>query len=215
MRRRAQVKVCGITDVADAQLAAELGADFLGFIFYPGSPRAMDWGTFEILRDQLPSTKRVYVQVRPQAEELERAKAANFDFFQLHFPVREDPAVIERWAQIVGPDRLWLAPKIPPADDFPESLLEKAATFLVDTYRKDSFGGTGETGDWRRFRQWSETAPEKRWVLAGGLKPENIEAALEQSGASVVDVSSGIEERPGKKDHARMKAFFAAMARTG
>jgi phosphoribosylanthranilate isomerase len=206
-----QVKVCGITDPGDGSLAVELGADFLGFIFYPKSPRCLDWDGFLQLRDELPPAQRVYVQVRPEPAELRRALSEGFDFFQLHFEAGEEAGLIEAWAETVGADRLWLAPKIAPGQDFPAPLLAHAGTFLIDTYRKGSFGGTGETGDWERFRGWSEARPDKRWVLAGGLAPENIQAALRESGASLVDVSSCIEERPGKKSHSRMREFFAAI----
>lgn len=210
MTKKVQIKVCGITDPTDAELAVRLGADFLGFIFYAKSPRAVSVEDFRILREAVPSAKRGYVQVRPEPDELRRMADEGFDFFQLHFPAGEDLRLIEQWAEIVSPAKLWLAPKVAPGDPFPAELLVYAETFLIDTYRKDRFGGTGETGDWNRFREWSGNWPEKRWVLAGGLKPENLEEAVEKSGATVADIASGIEERPGKKDHARMRRLFAA-----
>ncbi|MEX2381651.1 MAG: phosphoribosylanthranilate isomerase [Opitutales bacterium] len=211
MSTTTQVKVCGLTNGADAELAVELGCDFLGFIFYRKSPRAISPAAFRELRPHLSAANRVYVQVRPDPEDLRAAADEGFEFFQLHFSAGEDLRLIEAWAEIVSPPKLWLAPKIAPGEDFPEQLRDYAETFLIDTYRKESFGGTGETGDWTRFREWSELSPDKRWVLAGGLKPENIVEAIRATGAGVVDVSSGIEERPGKKDHVRMRAFFAAV----
>lgn len=211
MKTKIQVKVCGLTNAADADVAARLGCDFLGFIFHPPSPRGISLDVFGDLRPDLPPGKLVYVQVRPDSDELRAAVDNGFDFFQLHFPAAEDPRMIKAWAEIISPARLWLAPKIAPGEKFPGEIRDFAETFLIDTYRKESFGGTGETGDWTRFRAWSQAYPEKRWVLAGGLKPENICEAIRTTGAAIVDANSGIEERPGKKDPARMRAFFAAV----
>lgn len=215
MSTKPEVKVCGLIRLADAELAVELGAGFLGFNCYPKSPRFLGLSAFRALREQLPPAKRVYVQVRPEPDELREAADEGFDLFQLHFSVGEDPRLIEAWATLVSPARLWLAPRIAPGEIFPKHLLGNAETFMIDTYRKGAFGGTGETGDWDRFRQWAEGAPEKRWVLAGGLSPENIAEAVEASQCAVADVNSGIEERPGLKDPVRMRAFFAALAGCG
>jgi phosphoribosylanthranilate isomerase len=212
MKDRVAVKICGIRRAEDAALAAELGVAFLGFIFHPKSPRALDWASFEGLRESLPSVPRVYVQVRPELDELRRAAQEGFDFFQLHFAADERPDVVEKWAQVVSSERLWLAPRIPPGENFPAALLPLARTFLVDTFHREAFGGTGETGDWGRFREWAANHPSKRWILAGGLSPENIVRAVERSGALFVDVNSGIETAPGEKGHERMRALFAALS---
>lgn len=206
-----RVKICGLSGADDAGLAAELGARFLGFIFYAKSPRRVTLAQYREFRDDLPPIPRVYVQVRPDAEELRRALDEGFDLFQPHFAADEDRRIVETWAEAVSPSRLWLAPKIAPGDGFPEELLELAGSFLVDTYREDLFGGTGKTGDWEGFRRLSGKFPEKRWVLAGGLKPENIGEAAAVSGAEILDVNSGIETAPGRKDPERMRELFAAL----
>jgi phosphoribosylanthranilate isomerase len=211
--RRPKVKVCGLTDPGDACLAAELGADYFGFIFFSRSPRALDVRRYRAIRDDLPSGSRVFVQVRPTTGEVEEALAEGFEFLQLHFSPTEDRSLVEAWATLATPAKLWLAPRIAPDEPFPSELLAYAETFLIDTYREQSFGGTGETGDWGRFAEWSRSMPEKRWVLAGGLRPKNIASALAETSAAVVDVTSGIEERPGKKDPGRMRAFFAELDR--
>lgn len=211
MKGGVEVKVCGITRAPDAELAADLGAGFLGFNFHPASPRAIDYATFDDLRPNLPPAKRVYVQVRPRVDELQRALEADFHFFQLHFPAAEDAGLVEQWAAIVSPAKLWLAPKIAPGEDFPAHLLPFAETFLLDTYRRNVYGGTGEAGDWKRFREWAAKWPEKRWILAGGLRPENVAAALRETGTSFIDVNSGVEERPGWKNPERMRALFAVL----
>jgi phosphoribosylanthranilate isomerase len=212
MKTGVRVKVCGITRAADALLAAELEADFLGFIFFAQSPRALTPIAFRDLLPALPDVARVYVQVRPGADELRQALDNGFEYFQIHFPgVTETVSKVEEWSEIVSPDRLWLAPRLAPGEVFPEDLLPLANTFLLDAYRKDAYGGTGDTGDWTHFAEWSSRWPQKQWILAGGLAPENVQAALEATGASSIDVNSGIEESPGKKSAARMRALFAAL----
>lgn len=215
MKGGVQVKICGITRLTDARLAVELGADFLGFIFYPNSSRCIDYETYRQLRAELPQAPRVYVQVRPEADELKQALEEGFDAFQIHFPADENRQTVGEWSAIVGAERLWLAPKIAPGNPFPEDLLPLARTFLLDTFREDSYGGTGATGDWDRFRAWSERWPEKRWILAGGLNPENIRSAVESAGLSFLDVNSGVEASPGRKDADRLRALFRSLEADG
>jgi phosphoribosylanthranilate isomerase len=86
-----------------------------------------------------------------------------------------------------------------------------ADTMLFDTYHPDQIGGTGETGDWKTFAKLQTKNKDNTWVLAGGLTPENIVAAIRESRAHIVDVNSGVEASPGVKDHARLRAFFAAL----
>jgi phosphoribosylanthranilate isomerase len=207
-RENPQVKVCGITRTEDAVLAAELGAFALGFIFYPQSPRAITFEKFNRLRGSLPAIPRVYVQVRPEAEEIRAALTEGFDAFQLHFSPAKDLSWAEEASAIIGADRLWLAPKIAPGESFPVGLLSLADTFLLDTYREDQYGGTGETGDWGRFSEWKAEWPEKRWILAGGLKSTNVGAALGATSAAFIDVSSGVEQSPGVKAPALLRSFF-------
>jgi phosphoribosylanthranilate isomerase len=113
------------------------------------------------------------------------------------------------WAEAVGRDRLWLAPKLPPATDVPVALLPLADTFLLDAFQAEKFGGTGRSGDWAQFRRQREAHPAKNWILAGGLGPANIAAALAATGARWVDVNSGIERTPGVKDSGKLAAFVA------
>lgn len=97
---------------------------------------------------------------------------------------------------------------MPPESDLNEALLPLANTFLLDTFRKDSFGGTGRTGDWEKFAEIQQKYPDKTWVLAGGLNPENISEALNQTKTRFVDVNSGVETSPGIKDEFKLRAFF-------
>lgn len=208
MKPGTRVKVCGITDAGDAAMAHRLGVEWLGFNFYPESPRYVGWKAARAIRSDLPDAKAVYVQVRPSLEELREAVAEGFDRYQLHFSSTEDPAVVESWAHVVTPERLWLVPRLRPEDEFPAYLLELAGGFMIDTYRPGHFGGTGQTGDWPGFRDLAERHPERDWILAGGLGPDNIHEALAQTGARIVDVNSGVEIRPGRKSDVRLKEFL-------
>ena len=89
--------------------------------------------------------------------------------------------------------------------------LPLAATWLLDTYRADAFGGTGHTGDWAKFSRYRLAYPERIWVLAGGLSPENAAAAVAATGARMIDVNSGVELAPGRKDPAKLEALRAAL----
>lgn len=208
MSLHTRVKICGITESGDAEVAHNLGAEWLGFNFYAESPRAVTWETARAIRADIPDAKSVYLQVRPDLDELRAAVSEGFDRYQLHFSVTEDPAVIESWAHIVTPARLWLAPRMRPEDEFPPALTELAHGFLLDAYHKDQYGGTGLVSDWSRFRALAHRYPEKDWILAGGLKPENITEAVAETGTRIVDLNSGVEIRPGRKSDARMKEAF-------
>ncbi len=207
-----RLKVCGLTTAEDAAAAAGIGADFLGFILYPKSPRYLPLARFAELRERLPARPRVAVLVTPSEAELAAAQAAGFDFFQIHFPVT-DAAAARRASAAVGAARLWLAPKLPPEAELAPELLALADTWLLDTYRAESFGGTGHTGDWARLRRLREAYPAKTWVLAGGLTPDNAVAAVAATGVRMIDVNSGVESSPGIKDRVRLGALRAMLLR--
>ena len=207
------VKVCGITSEADAQAAAEIGADYLGFIFYPNSPRCLSAAKYDELKPRLPAVKKVAVLVEPSTVDLAALSAAGFDFFQIHFKFGLPLARVREWSEVVSPARLWLVPQLPPADDVAAELLPLADTFLLDTFHAAKFGGTGETGDWTKFQRHQAAHPEKRWILSGGLKPENVSAAVRATGAKFIDVNSGVESSPGIKDHVKLQQLALALGR--
>lgn len=209
-----RLKICGLTTLVDAEFADRAGADHLGFILHPASPRYLPLSQYRDMAPRLPvGRKRVAVMVEPTEEKLEKAAAAGFDRFQIHHRFDLPGATLAAWSEQVGRERLWLAPKLPPGAELSPMVFESAHTVLVDTYRVDGFGGTGRTGDWPRFAQWREQYPDHTWVLAGGLGPDNIAAALVASGANFVDVSSGVEAAPGVKDHAKLRALVLAIHR--
>ncbi len=202
------VKICGITCDSDAKLAVNLGASYLGFILYEKSPRALFLDSYLELAESLPDVPRVVVDVNPDYKKVKSYLEAGFDYFQFHFNDLESDDHISEWSDMVGPERLWLAPKMPDSELFPESLFQYADTFLIDTYVKDGYGGSGQVGNWERFSQLKNDYPEKKWILAGGLRPENIVSALAETTPEIVDASSGVESSPGIKDADLMIEFF-------
>lgn len=211
MIRGIRLKVCGITSLVDADAADAVGADYLGFIFHPKSPRFVSLEQFVAMAPRLPPRKRVAVCVEPAPVDLTRLAELGFHHYQIHFRHDEAREHVAAWSRAVGPSRLWLAPKLPPENDVPSDLLTYAKTFLLDTFHPDKFGGTGQTGDWAKFRRQREAHPRTTWILSGGLTPENIAAAVKATGATFVDVNSGVELAPGVKDPAKLKALIAAL----
>lgn len=206
-----RIKVCGLTSLVDADFADRCGADYLGFILYPKSPRRVSLQTFRAMASHLPERKKVAVVVEPTIGELAELGDAGFFFFQIHFRHDYPLSTVASWSQMIGPERLWLAPKLPEPVDVAAELLPLAKHFLLDTFHADKFGGTGQTGNWAKFARHQQQHPEKTWILSGGLSGENIGAALAQSGARFVDVNSGVEAAPGVKDHAKLKHFAVAL----
>ena len=206
-----RLKVCGLTSIVDAEAADRCGADFLGFILYPKSPRHLPLAQFSAMAPRLPPRRRVAVSVEPSPAELEAMAAAGFDFFQVHFGVSTSPDRLDEWSRCVGRDRLWLAPKLPPGTDVSAEVRTAAKVVLLDTFHEAGFGGSGVAGDWAKFARHRAAFPENDWVLAGGLNEANIAAAVAASGARFVDVNSGVESAPGVKDEAKLRRFAAAL----
>jgi phosphoribosylanthranilate isomerase len=204
-------KVCGLTSLVDAEAADAAGADYLGFILYPKSPRYVSIAQFEAMAPRLPPRKKVAVVVEPTIKELIAIKAAGFDHVQLHFPHVTPFLTASLWLDVIPADMLWLAPRVPPGKDLDLAFVPLADTILLDTFHPNSFGGTGQTGDWKSFA-WHRTKFRKvNWVLAGGLNSENIVEAVTATGARFVDVNSGVESAPRVKDSAKLKAFADAL----
>ncbi|MCF3650228.1 phosphoribosylanthranilate isomerase [Synoicihabitans lomoniglobus] len=209
-----RLKFCGLTTLVDAEFADRLGADYLGFILYPKSPRYLPLRQYRDMATALPDgRKHVAVMVEPDEAELVAARDAGFDRFQIHFRTTTPEARLRVWSETVGKDVLWLAPKLPADEAVAAAVLEAAGTVLLDTFHRDRFGGSGQTGDWGRFRELRASHPDHTWILAGGLSPENVVLALAESGTNFVDVNSGVETAPGMKDHAKMQALVLAIHR--
>jgi phosphoribosylanthranilate isomerase len=234
-----QWKACGLTSLVDAEAAAAAGADYLGFIFYPKSPRHVTHAQYQAMapllpkREQggtrppgalvlpptqsnapggrLPPLQHVAVSVEPEVSEVQWFIEQGFDRVQIHFRPELPIEQVAAWSELVTADKLWLAPKIPPGTPFPPALLPSARTFLLDTFAPDKFGGTGKTGDWASYHELKAAHPDKAWILSGGLSPENVGEALRATDARFLDVNSGVESTPGRKDAAKLKAFAAAI----
>ncbi len=146
-----RLKVCGLTSLVDADAADVVGADYLGFIFHPSSPRGITLTQYEAMKERLPPRKRVAVCVEPAAPELAALVQHDFDRFQIHFRPETPLATLANWSQLAGRARLWLAPRLPPGQDVAADWLPLAESFLLDTFHPEYFGGTGETGDWEKF----------------------------------------------------------------
>jgi indole-3-glycerol phosphate synthase / phosphoribosylanthranilate isomerase len=206
-RGRVAVKICGITSVEDGLVAAQAGADAVGFVFWSGSPRRVDVAAARrIARALPPFVLRVGVFVdAPRAEMARAVEEVGLDLLQLHG--REPP---ESLADL--PRRAIKAVGV--GEDFaPEDALRyegRAAGILLDT-RGDGGrpGGTGQTFDWTRVRAVREKA--SFLMLAGGLNPGNVHLALTAVRPDGVDVSSGVEAAPGRKDPEKVRAFVAAV----
>lgn len=205
-------KVCGLTSLVDAELADRAGADYLGFVLWAKSPRHVTPARYRAMAPRLPDRRKVAVMVEPSAAELAVAATTGFDFVQIHFSLNLPLSAVAAWGGLLGQQRLWLAPRLPPAASLAPELLPLAETFLFDAFRAGKFGGSGLTADWTKFRRHAERYPEKTWILAGGLNPDNIGVALKTTGARLVDVNSGIEASPGVKDPAKLAAFVARLA---
>jgi phosphoribosylanthranilate isomerase len=200
------IKICGITNLEDALLAAELGAQALGFIFYAKSPRSIKpEAARQIIAQLPPMVLSVGVFVNEVAAlVMEVAEMVRLDWVQLH---GEEPP---EYCRFLSRNIM----KAIPVQD--RNSLEKmkpyqgcVRAFLLDTHKSGQKGGTGESFDWSLARQAKEHGPI---VLAGGLHAENAAAAIREASPLAGDVASGVEAAPGKKDPAKLRAFFRAVA---
>jgi phosphoribosylanthranilate isomerase len=205
MSARVRVKICGITNHQDAALAVELGADALGFIFYPGSPRYIAPGDARNIVDALPPfITPIAVVVNASVATVSKIMAVSGCRIA-QVSGNEPPEYLQRLA--------WPAVKsiaISTMQDLAVITKYQAArAILLDTKVHGLHGGTGMTFDWRVARKALDY--ELPIILAGGLTPENIQDAVRIAGPYAIDVGSGVESEPGKKDQDRLRALFAAL----
>ena len=199
---RIRIKICGVTRAEDALAAVRLGADALGFNFWPGSKRHITPAAARVIIARLPPFVTPVGVFVNQLEGEMRAIAAEtgIQVFQLHGD--EPPELCARLPMPVV--------KAIPVDQvraLSRLLSYEVAAFLLDTPSR-GYGGSGEPFDWSLAEGVSEVAPV---ILAGGLTPENVAAAVRAVRPYAVDVASGVESSPGVKDTARMSRFFAAV----
>jgi phosphoribosylanthranilate isomerase len=198
------VKICGITNPVDAELAIESGADALGFNLFPDSQRFVDLSRARSWINALPAdVARVLIGVNPSfAQALEWMADPTFHAVQLHG---------ENWypfaSRLVETGSLIAAISV--KNEHSVSNLEwfSGFAFLFDGHRAGAFGGTGESFPWQILRRRPIAKPV---ILAGGLTPENIASAIRAVNPYAVDVASGVESKPGKKDRNKLRDFVAA-----
>src|SRR5580698_4103385 len=201
-----RVKICGITTWDDARLSVDLGASALGFNFYPSSPRAVSPSdAWSIIRRLPPFVEAVGVFVNwPPLVVGALASALRLGSVQLHGA--EPPAEVD---ELVRKQRVIKAIQV--KRGFRAASLARYAAadaILLDGFARGLHGGTGRTVDWKLARAARRYG---RIILAGGLTPENIAEAIRVAEPYAVDVASGVEARPGRKDPAKLRALFAAV----
>jgi phosphoribosylanthranilate isomerase len=196
-----RVKICGLTSVGDARAAVAAGADFLGLNFHPASPRHVDAERAREIAAAVPGTPLVGVFVDAPRDAVE-AIAAEIGLAALQFHGDEPPAYCRAW-----PWRTIKALRAQPGAD----LGVLASTYATDYVLVDSFvpgvpGGTGRPLDLAA----ATGLPRERLFVAGGLAPETVADAVRRLRPYAVDVASGVEASPGRKDHAKLEAFIRA-----
>jgi phosphoribosylanthranilate isomerase len=202
---RVRVKICGITRREDAALAVSLGADALGFVLWPGSPRAVTSDLARAIVESVPRTvTRVGVFVDPLPDDVAwLVESVGLDAVQLH---GRAPAEAYEFigAALVKAVHLESDQDVERAADLPEFV-----TPLVDATGGGHAGGTGRVADWRRAARLAARRPI---MLAGGLVAANVADAIRTVRPWAVDVASGVERYPGVKDADRLTRFFQAVA---
>jgi phosphoribosylanthranilate isomerase len=202
-----RVKVCGITRLEDALLAAELGASAIGFVFWPDSPRYIDPDRASTIARALPApVSAVGVFVNQPIEEVQRvAHRVPLTAVQLHGdePMAYARRILRPVIRAVAVDERFAAESL---DSIPPEI-----TVLLDAHDPLRRGGTGRTIDWSAA---SAAAARRPLFLSGGLNPANVIDAITSVRPYGVDLSSGVESSPGVKDPARLRALFEAIGAT-
>lgn len=202
-----KIKICGITNISDAYLAVGYGVDALGFIFYPKSERyVMPKKAKEIIQNLPCEIIKVGVFVNQEIEEVkEITKFGGLDLIQLHgdeSPVYCSQFPISSLIKAVSPRG---------EEDIRELRNYPVRAILVDRREPGAYGGTGKTADWRLAIKVKETYP---LILAGGLNEENVREAIETVRPQAVDINSGVEISPGKKDPNKLRRIIEIVRET-
>ena len=197
------IKICGLTRVKDVRACRDLGAKYLGFNFSARSPRRIDPERAGDLREAAGDAIKVGIFVDESPAEIRDAIfRMGLDAIQIHRELR--PEDFEFGLPVIAVTRVTGADATLPA----APLLSRARFLLFDTGCADAPGGTGLSFDWSILANRRLPVP---FGVAGGLRPENVAAAIRQTRPDVVDVASGVESAPGIKDAGRLAAFFEAV----
>lgn len=204
---RTRVKICGITNLEDARASVDAGADAIGFVYFPESPRSVDEDiSGEIIRKVGPFITTVGVFVNESVARIkEVVERAGLHVVQLHGS--EEPDFVEAVRVELPNTQIIKALKIANLDDFVSIGAYAVDAVLLDTFHGELHGGSGKKFDWDLVLKAS--MPDNMpFILAGGLKPGNIKDAISKVRPFAVDVSSGVEREPGKKDPKKIKEFI-------
>lgn len=195
------VKICGITNQEDALCAIQCGAAALGFIFYPPSPRYIKPDDAKIIISSLPKQiVSVGVFVNEAMEEIHRImKHCGLDMLQLHGD--ESPEFCRKFPA----SRIIKAVELKNEDDLNRAFQYDVSGILVDTRHAGLYGGTGKQSNWEMACRLKD---KKLLILSGGLNEGNIAEALQRVAPGALDINSGVEIAPGKKDHSKLKKIF-------
>jgi phosphoribosylanthranilate isomerase len=216
---RTRVKICGLTRTIDVQAAIQSGADAVGFVFYPPSPRAVTAEqAVHLIESVSPFVQTVglFVDVN-EAELLDILKMVRIDLLQFHG--NETPEQCQYLAKLTGKRWIKALQMKPDVDIDPIIAAYRAAGasgILLDAWHPDLFGGTGHAFDWQRFPQFEHSRNDNSdshqcsLILAGGLTPDNVAEAIQQTNPFAVDVSGGVESARGIKDEILIQRFIAA-----
>jgi phosphoribosylanthranilate isomerase len=189
-----KIKICGLTNPEDVKAAVEAGASYLGFIFYPKSPRCVTPEQAAALTRGVNIPKvGVFVDMPPR-EVIAIMEQCGLDIAQLHGS--ESAADIEA----IGAHRVWKAVRLNSPADIEAAAALPAAAILADAVTGN--GGLGKCCDWTLA---AKAAARMKLILAGGLNPGNLRDAMEQVKPFALDLCSGVESEPGKKDHQKLK----------
>ncbi|MFL6499364.1 MAG: phosphoribosylanthranilate isomerase [Candidatus Udaeobacter sp.] len=201
-----QIKICGVTNENDARACVELGADMIGFNFYPPSPRYIEPTIARGIVDALPARTcavGVFVDADP-AEIRKLANTAGVRCVQLH-----GHATPESCGELAGEFRVIRALSTDPRFAPGQTAAFAECDVLIDAYHPELRGGTGQTCDWSAAR--AAMRYTRFLILSGGLDAQNVSQAIATVAPSAVDVCSGIESAPGVKDHDAIENFIAAV----
>ncbi len=200
---RTRIKICGITNNEDAAAAVEFGADALGFIFFRGSKRYIDPAAAgEIISKLPPFITAVGVFVNQDLDEIkEIIDIAGVSAVQLHGD--ETPEFCSS-----VPAKVIKALRVKDNIDTDSLAQYPVQAILLDTYSDSEYGGTGKSFDWGILK---DIKIEQKIILSGGLSPDNVAQATDAVRPYAVDVNSGVEAGPGKKDHEKLKKFIEAI----
>tara|TARA_Y100000766_G_scaffold149679_1_gene128600 strand:+ start:5185 stop:5817 length:633 start_codon:yes stop_codon:yes gene_type:complete len=200
-----QTKVCGITNISDALFSIKCGASAVGFVFYKKSERYISYNdAFDVIKYLPPGTAKIGVYVNEDAKMVnDSSKKLNLDYVQLHgdesasfckdinFPIIKAFRIKD--------------------DSFKSQILKyNVSVFLFDTFTKKDYGGTGKIFNWELIKQGFQ----RPFIHSGGLNINNVLDAINVTNPDAIDISSGLEDYPGKKDHEKIFEFFKLIRNT-